>query len=212
MTDLFKNIDSITGAIDEIYSQMARAREDALNAIRNLLKSIKGNVIWANNVEDALPIAYEGRHGDIWHSNLRKLYYDPEKELPLSKGIFFELDDGTTLSALEVISLDIFETFDLIFKMERQKKIDYINGVVSGVKPYALRLNAKIEIAYTEQIKPDVVKPCFKNIDHIALTEFEEDGAKAFTDFTNGVYINELPLYKLAEIEAELAKGAYMVR
>ena len=51
-----------------------------------------------------------------------------------------------------------------------------------------------------------------ENIDHIAFTDNVADGAKAFTNFTDGVYIDELPLMSLVEIEAELAKGAYMVR
>lgn len=213
MDNLFKNIDTITGAIDNIYNQIARSREDALTSIRDLLKSIKGNTINLNELDDSFSIAYESRHGDLlWRSKLTKLYYDAEQEGPLSKGVIFELEDGATLSGVEVPSLDIFEIFDLVFKAERKAKIDFINKIVGSHKPYALRLRKDIEVARAVQLTPVLTSTAFEKIDHIAFTEFDEDGAKAFTNFTDGVYINELPLEQLAEIESTLANNEYMVR
>jgi hypothetical protein len=206
--ELINNIDKVQGKIDEIANETASARDDALAAIREFLEGIEGRSYRTDNLEDFYNITYEYNEENLYPTMLKRVFL---KDIDGYEMLLFETEDFE-LSAHEIFTEDIFAIFELIFNAERDKKIAYINGKVSEHKPYVIRLNNEIEIDRTLELTPVLSTMVREKIDHIAFTDNEADGAKAFTNFTDGVYIDELPLKSLAEIEAELIKGAYMVR
>ena len=210
--DLISRVDSITGRIDDIANETANARQDALYAIRDLLKGVKGHSIQTDNLEDFYTVTYEGRIGELCNSLLNRVYYEEENETDTCTGVYFELDDDVTLGDWEISADDVFAIFELVFNEEKDKKVAYINGKVAEHKPYAIRLNKEIEIPRTIQLTPVLSTIAFEKIDHIAFTDNEEHGAKAFTNFIDGVWVEDLSLMALTEIEIELSKGAYMAR
>ena len=206
--NLISIIDKVQGKIDEIANETASARDDALAAIREFLEGIEGRSYQTDNLEDFYNITYQFNEENIYPLMLKRVFL---KDIDGYEMLFFETEDFE-LPAREIYTEDIFAIFELIFGAERDKKIAYINGKVSEHKPYVIRLNNEIEIDRTLELTPVLSTVVREKIDHIAFTDNEADGAKAFTNFTDGVYIDELPLMSLAQIEAELAKGAYMVR
>lgn len=203
--NLIKQITSVNDKIDVIVNETKRVRMDVITAIRDFLKSVEGHSLQLDNLDVFYNITYDINE-NLYYSILKRVYYDEGSE-----GIFFELDD-ITLSVREILTDELFAIFGLLFETEREKKIAYINGKVAENKPYVIRLNKEFEITYAVEVNPELTKIVTKKIDHIAFTDNEEDGAKAFTDFTNGVNISSLSLLELTEIESEIAKGAYMVR
>lgn len=206
--NLISIIDKVQGKIDEIANETASARDDALAAIREFLEGVEGRSYQTDNLEDFYNITYQFNEENIYPLMLKRVFL---KDIDGYEMLFFETEDFE-LPAREIYTEDIFAIFELIFGAERDKKIAYINGKVSEHKPYVIRLNNEIEIDRTLELTPVLSTVVREKIDHIAFTDNETDGAKAFTNFTDGVYIDELPLMSLAQIEAELAKGAYMVR
>lgn len=206
--ELINNIDKVQSKIDEIANETASARDDALAAIHEFLEGIEGRSYRTDNLEDFYNITYEYNEENLYPTMLKRVFL---KDIDGHEMLLFETEDFE-LSAREIFTEDIFAIFELIFGAERDKKIAYINGKVSEHKPYAIRLNQDVEITRTVELTPVLSTMVREKIDHIAFTDNEADGAKAFTNFTDGVYIDELPLKSLAEIEAELIKGAYMVR
>lgn len=206
--NLISIIDKVQGKIDEIANETASARDDALAAIREFLEGIEDRSYQTDNLEDFYNITYQFNEENIYPLMLKRVFL---KDIDGYEMLFFETEDFE-LPAREIYTEDIFAIFELIFGAERDKKVAYINGKVSEHKPYVIRLNNEIEIDRTLELTPVLSTVVREKIDHIAFTDNEADGAKAFTNFTDGVYIDELPLMSLAQIEAELAKGAYMVR
>jgi len=206
--DLISRIDSVQGKIDEIANETANARDDAIAAIREFLEGIEGHSYQTDNLEDFYNITYQFNDDNIYPLMLKRVFLEGTGD---DASLRFETEDFE-LPTWEICTDDIFAIFELIFNAERDKKIAYINGKVSEHKPYAIRLNNEIEIDRALELTPVLSTMVREKIDHIAFTDNEADGAKAFTNFTDGVYINELPLMSLTEIEAELIKGAYMVR
>lgn len=207
--NLISIIDKVQGKIDEIANETASARDDALAAIRDFLEGIEGRSYQTDNLEDFYNITYEVNEENLYPTMLKRVFI--KTDIDGYERLYFETED-VELSASQLFTEDIFAIFELIFGAERDKKIAYINGKVSEHKPYVIRLNNEIEIDRTLELTPVLSTVVREKIDHIAFTDNEADGAKAFTNFTDGVYIDELPLMSLAHIEAELAKGAYMVR
>lgn len=207
--DLISRIDKVQGKIDEIANETASARDDAIAAIRDFLEGVEGRSYRTDNLEDFYNITYEVNEENLYPTMLKRVFI--KKDFDGYERVCFETEDFE-LSAGQLFNEDIFAIFELIFGAERDKKVAYINSKVSEHKPYAIRLNKKFEIDRTLELTPVLSTVVREKIDHIAFTENEADGAKAFTNFTDGVYIDELPLTALAEIEAELIKGAYMVR
>lgn len=207
--DLIKNIDKVQCKIDEIANETSSARDDAIAAIRDFLEGVEGRSIQLDNLEDFYNVIYEVGDGDVYTSMVKRVFL---KDIYDSTSVEIEIEDNEELPIWELCTDDVFEIFELIFNAERDKKIAYINGKVSEHKPYTIRLNKEIEIDRALELTPVLSTMVREKIDHIAFTDNEADGAKAFTNFTDGVYIDELPLMSLAEIEAELTKGAYMVR
>lgn len=207
--NLISIIDKVQSKIDEIANETASARDDALAAIRDFLEGVEGRSIQLDNLEDFYNVIYEVGDGDVYTSMVKRVFL---KDIYDSTSVEIEIEDNEELPIWELCTDDVFEIFELIFNAERDKKIAYINGKVSEHKPYAICLNNEIEIDRALELTPVLSTMVREKIDHIAFTDNEADGAKAFTNFTDGVYIDELPLMSLAEIEAELIKGAYMVR
>ena len=207
--NLINLIDKVQGKIDEIANETTSARDDAIAAIRDFLEGVEGRSIQLDNLDDFYNIIYEANDGDVYTSMVKRVFL---KDIYDSTCVCVEIEENEELPAWELLTDDLFEIFELIFSAERDKKIAYINGKVSEHKPYAIRLNNEIEIDRTLELTPVLSTVVREKIDHIAFTDNEADGAKAFTNFTDGVYIDELPLMSLTEIEVELAKGAYMVR
>lgn len=207
--DLIKNIDKVQCKIDEIANETSSARDDAIAAIRDFLEGVEGRSIQLDNLEDFYNVIYEVGDGDVYTSMVKRVFL---KDIYDSTSVEIEIEDNEELPIWELCTDDVFEIFELIFNAERDKKIAYINGKVSEHKPYAIRLNKEIEIDRALELTPVLSTMVREKIDHIAFTDNEADGAKAFTNFTDSVYIDELPLMSLAEIEAELIKGAYMTR
>ena len=206
--ELINNIDKVQGKIDEIANETASARDDALAAIRDFLEGIDGRSYRTDNLEDFYNITYEFNEENIYPLMLKRVFL---KDIDGYEMLFFETEDFE-LPAREIYTEDIFAIFELIFGAERDKKIAYINGKVSEHKPYAIRLNNEIEIDRALELTPVLSTMVREKIDHIAFTDNEADGAKAFTNFIDGVWVKDLSLMSLAQIEVELANGAYMVR
>lgn len=210
--NLINRIDKVQGKIDEIANESSSARDDAIAAIRDFLEGIEGHSYRTDNLDDFYNITYEVNDGDLYTSMVKRVFL---KDIYDSTSVWFEIEDNDPfeeLAAWQLFTDDIFAIFELIFGAERDKKIAYINGKVSEHKPYVIRLNNEIEIDRTLELTPVLSTVVHEKIDHIAFTDNEADGAKAFTNITDGVYIDELPLMSLTEIEEELIKGAYMVR
>ena len=207
--NLINRIDSIQSKIVELANETTIARNDAIAAIRDFLMGVEGRSIQVDNLEDIYNVTYEINDGDLYRSMVKRVFL---KDTSDSTSVWIEIEYNEELAEWQLFTDDIFAIFELIFNAERDKKIAYINGKVGEHKPYAIRLNQDVEITRTMELTPVLSTMVTENIDHIAFTDNEEDGAKAFTNFIDGVYIDELPLKALTEIEVLLAKGAYMVR
>ena len=207
--NLISRIDSIQSKIDKLANETIIARNDTIAAIRDFLEGVDGRSIQLDNLDYIYHVTYEGNNGDMYKLMVKRVFL---KDIYDSTSVWVEIEDNEELAEWQLFTEDLFEIFEMIFRAERDKKIAYINGKVAENKPYVIRLNKEFEITYAVEVNPELTKIVTKKIDHIAFTDNEEDGAKAFTDFTNGVNISSLSLLELTEIENEIAKGAYMVR
>ena len=207
--NFFACVDATKKEIDEYYEKIVALRDKCLTDIRDYLKGIKGNSISFENEEDAISVSYNGGNHPEYASNayslVKRVYFDENWDMPMTKGIFLDIEDTDWYSVMELRTAEIIELYEYIFSKERDNKIAYITEKAKKHEPYALRFIGDVEITY-EDVDGEVIT---NKINHIAIEG--EDDVVAYVDFTHGPYVNDLSLAALTEIEIALAKGSYQV-